>query len=182
MDDSFALGDPAKHPARLGRAHGPKPARVGMSPLGRVIGVVALVAAVGGGAYGAFQVVASGGEQAAEATRTALEQIPAAQDLAAQEASRRTTFAAMALYAQDGTYPTAEALAAYDPTITFTTGASTGPAVASVASTSDAFAVAVASPSGECLWSKVGLEGAVTYGAGTPCTGQAAMAAADPAW
>lgn len=182
MDDSFALGDPAKHPARLGRAHTPKPARVGLSPAGRVIGVVALVAAVGGGAYGFMRVLASGGEQAAEAAQTALEQVPAAQDLAAQETSRRTTFAAMAMYAQDGEYPTAEALGAADPSLTFTAAESTGPTVASVVSTPEAFAVAVASPSGACVWSRVSAEGGVTYGSGDPCTGQAALAASDPTW
>lgn len=182
MDDSFALGDPAKHPARLGRSHEPKPERVGPSAAGRVVVIVAVAAAVGGGAFAVLKVTAAGGEQAADAARTAIGQISVAQDLAAQESARRATFAAMALHAQDGTYPTAEALGTYDPTINFTTGASTGPNVASVAVTPDAFAVAVASPSGNCLWSKVGPEGAVTFGSGTPCTGQAAMAAADPSW
>jgi hypothetical protein len=182
MDDSFALGDPAKHPARLGNAHGPKPERVGPSTAGRAIAIVAIVAALGGGAFAVLKITAAGGERAADAAQTAIGQIAVAQDLAAQEAARRSTFAAMALYAQEGMYPTAEALATFDPTLTFTTGTSTGPTVASVAATPDAFAVAVASLSGGCLWSRVGAEGAVTFGAGKPCTGQAAMAASEPSW
>jgi hypothetical protein len=178
MDDSFELGAPARRPARLRPVPATRPQRPGRAAAGIAVAVVALIA----GGFAVLRVVASGGEQASDAARTAVGQIGVAQDLAAQETARRATFAAMAARAQDGAFPTAEALAAQDPSLGATSGVSTGPNVSSVAVTERGFAVAVASGSGSCLWSRVDPEGVVTYGSGQPCTGEAAMAAAAPAW
>jgi hypothetical protein len=181
MDDSFGLGEPTRRPEKL-LPVGRQRAGSGGARAPGVVAALAIVAALALGGYVVVRVVASGGEQAADAARTAVGQIAAAHDLAAQETARRATVAAMAALAQGAAFPSAEVLAAQDPSLAATTGASTSPSVASVAASEDAFAVAVASDSGACWWSRVDLRGVVTYGSGRPCTGEAAMAAAASSW
>ena len=66
--------------------------------------------------------------------------------------------------------------------LTFVDGPSTAPQIVSLAMTDRAWAEAVVSETGTCLYVKVTAHDTVTYGTGATCTGQAAMAAAAPSW
>jgi hypothetical protein len=116
-----------------------------------------------------------------------LDGVSSAQDAQAQLALQNASRAAMAINAEGAdpsmgfTAVTPEALAAFDPSANYSTAESTGPEMVSVASTTTGWAAAAVSDSGTCYW--IHIEGDVTsFGMGAPCTGQAAMAAAEPSW
>jgi len=90
---------------------------------------------------------------------------------------------ARSLYAEHGSFTTDIAtLSAYDPSVTFTSGPSMGPTSIAYAAAEEAFGAAVRSDSGTCWWVKTDVSGVTTYGSGSVCTGEAAMAAARPSW
>jgi len=76
----------------------------------------------------------------------------------------------------------ASQLADADPTLLFVDGASTAPTIVSVALSGGIWAAAVLGPSGACYGVSLDTQGVVRYDRSRPCTGQAALAAARPAW
>jgi len=179
MQDSFNLGEPAK---RSRGAAGPSVATIAVGVL--VLAVV--LAAV----TGAMMLARQGGETVAEAQSTVVAQVDRAADAVAELSLQRAATVAQALAAEatataglDGgamSAATPEALAAYEPSLGFTEQPSTGPEIVSVAATPEVWSAAVWSTSGSCLWVRIDLTDATTYGSGTPCTGAAAAAAAEP--
>jgi hypothetical protein len=189
MSDSFSFGEPARRRPRLdGRA--PRSAKP-EPQLGRSRSSIG-VAIVAGGvailiAFGALSVIHRGGSAAAEAEHTAVSQVDGAQDVQAQLALQQASSTARVLQAEAASGPGfdragAGSLASYDPSLGATGAASTGPGSVSVAVTTTGWAAAAMSTSGACYWIHLDAAGTVAYGTGTPCTGQAAMAAADAAW
>jgi hypothetical protein len=69
-----------------------------------------------------------------------------------------------------------------DEALLFVDGPSTAPTIVSVAQTAGAWGAAVMGPSGACYWVSRTTDGVIRYDRGTSCTGQAALAAARPAW
>lgn len=128
-----------------------------------------------------------GGQVTVPEGNSGLDGIAPAQDTQAQAALQAASQAAMAIHAESAdpsmgyTAVTPEALGAFDPSANYSTAESTGPEMVSVASTTTGWAAAAVSDSGTCYW--VHIEGDVTtFGTGAPCTGEAAMAAAEPSW
>lgn len=179
MDDSFNFGEKAKRPARLAS---PRRATAAAAGLQRAIVGALIALALGVAVFAVMRLMGDAGKQAADAQRKAVDQIAVANDVAAEQAARSTAFSAAALLAETGAYPTAEQLEPFDPALRYTSSASDGPKVVSVAASGSGFAGAVRSDSGACLWFRMDLGGVTTYGRGEPCTGQAAMAARDPGW
>jgi cell division septation protein DedD len=184
MDDNFSFGEPGKQwsPEKL-HARAPRAREAGERPrIGRAVfvgvGAVALVGLV----VVFLSTMKSGGEAAADAASSALDTVGDAQNAQAEVTVRQAQTMAMQLFAE-GTAEgpsylaaTPEALAAMDAQYTYTTGASTGPTVVSVAATADEWAAAVRSDSGTCAW--VHLQGSTaTSGSGPQCSGQAALSA-----
>jgi len=77
---------------------------------------------------------------------------------------------------------TAAAISPLDPSLLFVDGPSTGPSVVSVYAGAAGWAAAVGGAHGICYWVAVALDGRTRYGAGTPCTGMAALAADRSSW
>jgi hypothetical protein len=171
MSDPFGLGDPV-HPARRTPSIAPF----------LVIAIAAAIAATLVGA--AFVAVRRGGEVAGEANERTVGTIDRADDARTQLSLQTAAHAAMVVQAETGTLSgaTPEALAPYEPSITFTTDASTGSNVVSVAVAGETWGAAARSASGSCLWVRVDAAGAVSYGAGPDCTGVAALSAAKTSW
>ena len=111
-----------------------------------------------------------------------------AQDRAAQASLRNALVAAKSIYTDTQSYATAEGagLTAVEPSLTYKAKgtASTGPNDISADGTSNTsqWAGAALSASGTCFWIKDSVNTGTTYGSGTPCTGTAATAAAQPKW
>jgi hypothetical protein len=177
-DGGFNFGAPAKRPAKLGVARPPRGGAV-VDPRVVSIGAGRVVAAVL--AFVFLRGADEAGSRIADARADAVAQGDRAQDIAAQAALGRAVVVARALYAEQGSFEPA-GLAAFEPSIDFTSGASTGPASISYRSDGDAFGVAARSASGTCWWARGGADGTTTYGRGDPCTGQAALGATEPSW
>jgi hypothetical protein len=175
VNDSYSYGGPARRTPRLGSID---PVKLGVVAL-----VVALVLA---GGYAVFAVLRDGGEVASQAAQDAVGQIDVARDAEAQVTLTRVAVAAQTVMAQSETGSpadvTAEVLGQTEPAFTYTTEASSGPEVVSVAAGADGWSAAVRSASGSCLWLRIDPSGTQTFGSGSPCTGTAAAAAADPSW
>jgi hypothetical protein len=141
------------------------------------VGVLAL------GAIAFLLLAKKGGEQAAAAQVTAIQAVDTAKDREAQSAVRNAIAAAKTAYVDAGSYDgvTAQSVGAIEPSLTFTSGASTGPGVVSLAAAGEDLSIAVLSESGTCFWYHGSL-GGDAYGSGIPCTGQAALAAAGATW
>jgi type IV pilus assembly protein PilA len=111
-----------------------------------------------------------------------------AQDRAAQASLRNALVAAKSIYTDTQSYATAEGagLTAVEPSLTYKAKgtASTGQNDISADGTSNTgqWAGAALSASGTCFWIKDSVSTGTTYGSGTPCTGTAATAAAQPKW
>jgi hypothetical protein len=186
MDDSFSLGQPAKHRARTARRvqpkHAPRAPRRGSSGIERtryVLGAIGLlVAAVL--VWGFMHFMSSAGNEAATGQT---QEIGAAQDIKAQLTGQTTAQSVQGLYAQSGSFNsiTPQALKAFEPTYSYTNGASTDPNTVSVASTATDVGLAVLSTSGHCLYAHISAAG-VTFGTGTTCTGTVALKASSPSW
>jgi hypothetical protein len=180
MNDEFAFGDPAKHPARVGKSR-PAPAGGSFGP--RVVWIVAGLVAAAALAFVFLRGADEAGTQIAGSRSEAIAQIDQAYDAAAQGTIRRAAMVALSLYADSGSFTTdLAALAAYDPELGFTSGPSNDPMTIAYATDASGFGAAVRSESGTCWWAKIDTNGVTTYGMGSPCTGSAAMAASAPSW
>ena len=181
VSDEFHFGERARRPARLGRSTTPSPlsvidARVAWIAAGLVLaGALAFVFLRGAGEAGR-------GLERAE-TRT-VATIDRAHDAAAQSSLAQAMAIARALHAERGSFATDPAnLSTFDPSVRFAPGRSTGPTSIGFMATDAAFGAAVLSESGTCWWARTDATGVVTYGSGTPCTGDAALGGASaPAW
>jgi hypothetical protein len=116
-----------------------------------------------------------------------------AQDRAAQSVLRNALVAAKTLYTDNSSYlsATTAGLASVEPSLCYvdqaTPSSSTDPACygaisVSVFTSDDAWAAAVMSNSGTCFWIRDDLTFGTAYGTGSPCTGEAATAAAQSTW
>jgi hypothetical protein len=186
MDDPFAFGQPARRTVggRIKLKRAPQVAhRSGRGSAWRVgliviAGIVAVVAIAG---YMVF--MKDSGEQVASAERTAVSQIDTAKDVEARMTAQQTATAVQQLYAEQGSFDaiTPGALHNFEASSQYTSGASTGPHVVSVSSSSTGVGLAVLSQSGTCFLERFTASG-VTYGTGTSCTGEAAASARASSW
>ena len=185
MDDSFTFGTRARRSGGIKRRpRAPRAeARPGRAGTSRVVvlvagGIVAVVAIAG-----VMALMKRGGEQVASSQRTAVSQIGTADDVQAKMTAQQTASAVQQLYAEQGSYGaiTPSALRGVEPAADYTGGASTGPNVVSVSSSSGGVGLAVRSSSGTCFLERFAT-GGVTYGTGTTCTGDAAMSASARSW
>jgi hypothetical protein len=180
MNDEFAFGDPAKHPARVGKS---RPERAGGSFGPRVVWIVAGLVVAGAFAFVFLRGADEAGKQIADSQSEAVSQIDRAYDAAAQGTIGRAAMVALSLYAESGSFTTdPAALSAYDPQLGFVSGPSNDPKTISYATDASGFGAAVRSESGTCWWVKIDTNSVTTYGSGSPCTGSAAMAASAPSW
>lgn len=183
MDDSFSFGEPAKKwsgskLASKAPARAPVEPRRARPPLGPVVGIVAAgVALVLVVAF--FSLMKRGGESAASAEVTAVQQIDRGDDVQARSNLQSAAVTAMTLRAEAGDFTGADAaaLGSAEPSLTYTTEPSTGSSVVSVAVTATDWAAAAESASGTCVYVHIGASGSPTYGSGSVCTGRAAMGA-----
>jgi hypothetical protein len=185
MDDSFSFGKPSRRQVaiRSSRARAPRAGSPGRSGAWRIAvlvlgGIVAVV-----GIVGVMTLMKRGGEEIASSERTAVSQIGIAQDAEAKMTAQQTAAAVQQLYAEQGSFDaiTAGALHNFEPSSRYTGGASTGPNVVSVSSSSTGVGLAVLSRSGTCFLERFTTSG-VTYGTGTSCAGEAAASARASGW
>jgi hypothetical protein len=180
VDGGFNFGQPAKRPAKLG---GPRARRSGGTFDIRMVWVAAGLAVAAVLAFVFLRGAGEAGEQVADARSDTIAQVDRAQDVAAQASIGRALSVAGTIHAERGTFAIDPAdLSAFDPSIHFTSGASTGPTSIAYHTTASAFGVAVRSGSGTCWWARSEGSGTTAYGSGGTCTGQAALAASDPSW
>jgi hypothetical protein len=186
MDDSFSFGKPARRQVaiRSPRARTPRAeASSGRSGARRIAslalaGIVVIVAIVG-----FMTVLKGGGEEIASSERSAVSQTGAAQDVEAKMTAQQAAAAVQQLYAEQGSFDavTAGALHNFEPSSQYTGGASTGPHIVSISSSSTAVGLAVLSRSGACFLERFTASG-VTYATGTSCTGEDAASAKASSW
>jgi hypothetical protein len=169
--DEFNFGPP-------GRAR----AQVGIDP--RLLMVVGGLLAAALAVVGFMTFVSKEGNEVAEAQVTAVQQIDHSQDAAAQSALRNAMVAAKTLFTDNGTYDGLGPgdLAGIEPSLTYVDGPSPDARTVSVAMQGSVAGMAAMSPSGTCFYVKDDAVGGVTFGSGTVCTGQAALAAAGASW
>jgi hypothetical protein len=185
MDDSFTFGTRARRSVGVKRR--PRAPRTATRPeragRGRVTWLVAGGIGVVVAVAGSMVLTRSGGEQVAASERTGVSQIGTAEDVQAKMTAQQTTTAVQQLYAEQGSYGaiTPNALRGVEPAADYTGGASTGPNLVSVSSSSDGVGLAVRSASGTCFLERFA-SGGMTYGTGTTCTGEAAMSASARSW
>ena len=180
MSDEFQFGEPAKHPARLGRAKQPHEQR---SFDLRLVWVAAGLVVAGVLAFVLLRSSDEAGKQLGRANEQAVSEIDRANDAAAQGTLGRAAVVAQTIHAEQGTYTADLAtLSGFDPGLHLTSGPSTDVNTVSYAAEPNGFGAALESASGTCWWLSLDADGVTAYGSGTPCTGQAAMAASDPSW
>ena len=180
VNDEFQFGERAKHPARLG---GPRPARPKSSIPFKLVVVVAGLVVAAAAAFVFLSGADEAGKEIAEAQSGTLAQVDRAYDAAAQGTAGRAVVVAQSLYAEHGTFTTdLPTLSAFDPSLRFTSGPSTGPETVSYAVRGTEFAAAVRSGSGTCWWVRIDASSATSYGSGATCTGEAALAASSSSW
>jgi hypothetical protein len=186
MDDSFSFGKPARRQVG-GKGKAPRAPRsvvsAGRPGTGRVAGlvVVGVMAVLAIAGYMAF--LKDSGQQIASDGQTAVSQIDPAKDVEAKMTAQQAAGAVQQLYAEQGSFQaiTPTALKSFEPSSSYTGGASTGPRVVSVSASSAGVGLAVRSESGTCFLERFAATG-VTYATGSTCTGQAAMSANGPSW
>lgn len=180
MGDEFYYGERAKRTTRLGVVRRKRPDR---SFDLRLIWIAAGLAVAGILASVFLRGADEAGTQIADRQDRAVSQIDRAHDAAAQGTVGRAVVVALSLHAESGSFTTDLAtLSAYDPGLRFTSGPSQGPTTVSYAVDATRFGAAVRSDSGTCWWARIDTDGVTTYGSGTPCTGNAAMAASASSW
>jgi hypothetical protein len=180
MDGGFNFGEPAKRPPKLG---GPRAPRSGGSLDVRIVWAAAGLAVAAMLAFVFLRGAGEAGERIAEAESNTVARVDRAEDVAAQATIARAVTVARTVYAEQGTFVTDPAsLSAFDPSLHFTSDASTGPTSIAYRADGSSFGVAVRSASGTCWWAKAEGSGTTAYGSGGTCTGQAALAASDPSW
>lgn len=180
MSDAFNFGSPAKRPAKLGTVQGRRvtaafDARILLLSVGLILTAIVV--------FVVLRATGEAGSQVAGARSETMLAIDRASDAAAQGTLASAAVVAQTAWAEQGTFPSdPAALAAFDPSVRFTGGASTGPTSIAMSAEDAAFAAAVRSDSGTCWWVRLDAAGATTYGSGDTCTGQAAMSADAPTW
>jgi hypothetical protein len=180
MNDEFHFGEPAKRPARLG---GARPPRAKGTFDFRVLWVVAGLAVAAVAAFVVLGGADEAGKAIADAGSETVAQVDRAYDAAAQGTIGRAVMVAQTVLAEQGSFPTDLAtLSAFDPGLRFTSGPSSDPSTVSYAVSGSDFGAAVRSESGTCWWVRIDAAGVTSYGSGSACTGNAAMAASAPAW
>jgi hypothetical protein len=130
------------------------------------------------------------GVQVLEGVETVAAQSPAGplrEDVVAQRAAERALRAAQKAFAKGGSVADAGPgqLTERLPDFTLTDGPSQAPSIVSIATTGDAWAVAVLSDVGTCWQMRVNAGGRVSYGNASEadaCTGAAALDVADSSW
>lgn len=104
----------------------------------------------------------------------------------AQDSLRRAQAAAEVVYSRTGSFEEADPASLEEdvPDLTFRTGneASFGLDVVSVSASDLAWAAAVQTRPGACFYIRLGVGVDPRYGAGTECTGEAALLADEPRW
>lgn len=104
-------------------------------------------------------------------------------DREARDAATAALASALRLAAAHGADAvTAAALSAVDPAVVYVDGPSTAPSVVSVYAGRAGWAAAVHGGGDTCLWVAFSAPGRERYGAGTTCTGVAALGADSPSW
>ena len=104
-------------------------------------------------------------------------------DIQAKQTAAVAVETVQSLYASEGSFTTVtpRELRASGSDAHYSPRASTAPDTVSVASTVEGVGIAVRSSSGTCFYAHVVPSG-IAYGTGSPCTGEAALKAAAPAW
>jgi hypothetical protein len=104
----------------------------------------------------------------------------------AQDSLRRAQTAAEVVHSRTGSFEEADAASLEEdvPDLTFRRGddASSGLDVVSVSALDLVWAAAVQTRPGACFYIRLGVGDDPRYGAGTECTGEAALLADDPRW
>ena len=104
----------------------------------------------------------------------------------AQDSLRRAQTAAEVVYGRTGSFEEADAASLEEdvPDLTFRGGddPSSGLDVVSVSALDQVWAAAVQTRPGACFYIRLGVGDDPRYGAGTECTGEAALLADDPRW
>jgi hypothetical protein len=175
MQDSWSYGKPAGKRPSLPSLKLGKPVLVGSVAVSVVVVVFAL-----------FQVVKGGAKTAGDEVRVQLKQGDAAADRDAQSSAHNAALAGKVFFADAAGYAglTASELSKIEPSLRYVdaTQSSADAKTVSVFGSSDGFGAAVMSGSGTCFWIHDSAVGVLTYGAGSPCTGRAAMSAAQANW
>lgn len=171
MSDSFHLGEPARRPSGSATVSA------------TAIAVTALAVALVSVAVAFLLLVRRGGEDVAEAQASAVAAADVASDRAAQSSVRNAAAAVRTAYIDAGSYTglTPEAIARIEPSLSFTAGVSADDTNVSVAFLDQEAGLAAQSTTGTCFWWHDD-GGQQFFGSGTPCTGQAALAAAAVSW
>ena len=104
-------------------------------------------------------------------------------DIQAKQTAVSAVETVQSLYASKGSFATVtpSELRATGSATGYSARASTDANTVSVASTVEGVGIAVRSSSGTCFYAHV-IPSGITYGTGSPCTGEAALKAAAPAW
>ena len=178
MSDEFNFGEPSKRPARLRR---PRSQRRSFDL--RFLWVAAGLVVAATLAFVLLRGADEAGHQLGDANEQAVSEIDRANDAAAQGTLGRAAVVAQTLHAEQGTFTADLAtLSGFDPGLRLTSGPSADAMTVSYAAGPNGFGAAVVSDSGTCWWLSLDGDGVTSYGSGTPCTGQAALAASDPSW
>lgn len=161
----------------------PRPRRALSAKPWLLLGVLLIAGAV---IFGLLKFVGSAGKQVADAERTVAAQPDKARDVEAEQNAVAILTAAREGSVDGGSFAGVgpEQLSALEPVFQYTTGPSSGPMSASIISTETAFAAAVRSASGTCIFIKQDVSG-TKYGTSESgaCTAQAAMSGAlSPSW
>ena len=180
MSDEFHFGEHAKRPARLGR---PRPQHAQRSFDPRLVWVALGLVVAGVLGFVLLRGADDAGKQLGHANEQAVSEIDRAYDAAAQGTLGRAAVVAQTLHAERGDYTADLAtLQGFDPGLHLTSGPSQDVNTVSYAAGPNGFGAAVESDSGTCWWLSLDADGVTAYGSGTPCTGQAAIAASAPSW
>jgi len=191
MDDSFSFGGRKKHRSsvrpRRPRRSAPDPppkhaaSRRTLSIDGRRIalgatGVVLAAVSIWGFLH------LEGGDTSGDGSGTGAPP-GATEDVQAKQTAASAVVTVQSLYDSKGSFATVtpRELRATGSAAGYSTRASTAADTVSVASTVEGVGIAVRSSSGTCFYAHV-IPSGITYGTGSPCTGEAALKATAPAW
>jgi hypothetical protein len=165
--DEFHFGKPGRR--------GPQ---VNLDP--RLLFVVGGLLAVAAMIFVFLNFMSKSGHEVADTQATVIQQVDHTRDVQAKQNLENALVAARQYFNENASYQglTPAALAGVEPSLQYTDGPSPSVNVVSVAVTTDATALAIQAPSGTCFYVKDSATAGSTFGSGTTCTGQAAMAGA----
>jgi hypothetical protein len=191
MDDSFSFGGRKKHRSsirpRRPRRSAPDPppkhaaSRRKLSIDGHRIafGAIGLVLAAAS-IWGFLHL--EGSDTSGDASGTGAP-LGSTADIQAKQTAASAVETVQSLYASKASFATVtpRELRATGSAAGYSARASTAADTVSVASTAEGVGIAVRSSSGTCFYAHI-IPSGITYGTGSPCTGEAALKAAAPAW